>query len=144
LIDAQAKFLDDTTEVLWNWRYLSMKVAYNGSQEYEEQYAKSVADYEAGIWDTLSRLRNQASKSRRLVSEKGYKTLVDLYRDIVRLDGQLDQIVRQKAPARERAAALSPIHERLYSDMTQRLDESLAILAEEVKLSTAQAQRDVR
>src|SRR5262249_61203733 len=27
VIEAQSKFLDDLTETLWNWRYLSMKVA---------------------------------------------------------------------------------------------------------------------
>jgi hypothetical protein len=144
VIDAQAKFLDDTTEVLWNWRYLSMKVGFNGSEEREEQYATSVTEYEAGIWDSLSALRNQASKSRRLVSEKGYEHLVALYRDIVKLDGELDQILRQKLPPKERAAALRPIHETLYAEMTQRLDDTLAVLAEEVQLSTAQSERHAR
>jgi hypothetical protein len=27
VIEAQSKFLDDLTETLWSWRYLSMKVA---------------------------------------------------------------------------------------------------------------------
>ena len=144
VIDAQAKFLDDTTEVLWNWRYLSMKVAFNGSHEREEQYAKSVAEYEAKIWDSLSKLRKQASKSRRLISENGYENLVALYRDIAKLDGELDQIVRRNLPPKERAAALHPIHERLYEEMTQKLDKTLAVLAEEVQLSTAYSQSGAR
>ena len=134
LIDAQSKFLDDTTEVLWTWRYLSMKVAFNGSEEREEQYAKSVIEYEQGIWDVLSKIRNQTSKSRRLVSEDSYKDLVSLYRRIVALDGRLDEIVRGRLPPKERAKALQPIQEELYGDMTQKLDDTLYLLAKEAHL----------
>lgn len=132
LIEAQARFLDETTEVLWNWRYLSMKVAYNGDGRREEQYAASVAAYEAGIWDVLSKLRNQTSKSRRLVSEKGYTNLVALYKKIVELDARLDEIVRQKLPVEARAKALAPISKKLYDEMTQSLDDTLDLLAREV------------
>jgi hypothetical protein len=134
LIEAQSKFLDDTTEILWTWRYLSMKVAFNGSEEREEQYAKSVSEYEEGIWDVLSKLRNQTSKSRRLVSERGYQNLVSLYKHIVELDAQLDRIVRGRLPPKERAKALRPIGKALYSEMTEKLDETLDVLAQEVKL----------
>ena len=65
--------------------------------------------YEAGIWDVLSKLRNQTSKSRRLASEKAYKSLVALYDRITELDGRLDRIVRQTLPPKERAEALAPI-----------------------------------
>jgi len=134
LIDAQSKFLDDTTESLWAWRYLSMKVAFNGSEEREEQYAKAVTEYEGQIWDVLSKIRNQTSKSRRLVSEKGYKRLVSLYKDIAELDGKLDRIVRGRLPSKERAEALQPIQGALYGEMTQKLDETLDLLADEVHL----------
>jgi hypothetical protein len=39
---------------------------------------------------------------------------------------------------------LRPIHETLYAEMTQRLDDTLAVLAEEVQLSTAQSERHAR
>jgi hypothetical protein len=134
IIEAQSQFLDDTTEILWNWRYLSMKVAFNGSQEREEQYAVAVKEYEAGIWDVLSKLRNKTTISRRLVSDRGYMSLVALYDRIVELDSLLDQIVRRKTPAKERAAALAPIQEELRYEMTQRIDETLDLLAQEAHL----------
>jgi hypothetical protein len=136
IIEAQSTFLDETTETLWRWRYLSMKVAYNGTEQREEQYAASVKEYEAGIWDVLSDLRNHTSKSRRLVSEKGYQSLVTLYDQITDLDGRLDQIVRQKLPPKERAEALEVIHRELRWEMTQKLDDTLALLAQEVQLTS--------
>jgi hypothetical protein len=139
IIEAQSKFLDDTTEILWSWRYLSMKVAFNGSAQREEQYTVAVREYEAGIWDVLSKLRNQTSVSRRLISEQGYRQLVALYDRIVELDSRLDQIVRRGATANERAAALVPIQNELRSEMTQQLDETLDLLANEVQLKSPQS-----
>ena len=142
LIDAQSKFLDDITETLWKWRYLSMKVAFNGSEQREEQYALAVKEYETGIWDVLSRLRNQTSQSRRLISEQGYLSLVALYDRIVEFDARLDEIVRRKVAAQERVAALAPIQKELRSEMTQKLDETLYKLAREVHLEAPRASRN--
>lgn len=132
LIDAQSRFLDETTEALWNWRYLSMKVAYNGAESRDEQYTLAVSGYEAGIWDTLNRIRSQTSKARRLVSEKGYQNLVGLYQRIVELDAELDGIVRQRLSTEQRAKALAPISKRIYSEMSAELDQTLDVLAQEV------------
>jgi|SoiMethySBSTD1v2_1073268.scaffolds.fasta_scaffold1975527_1 hypothetical protein len=70
LIDAQAKFLDDITEALWQWRYLSIRVTFHADDSAEERYTASVKDYEGKIWDTLSKLRNEISKSRRLYQRR--------------------------------------------------------------------------
>jgi hypothetical protein len=69
VIEAQSKFLDEITETLWNWRYLSMKVAYYGMGDQGPSYAAARKDYDLQIWDVLNRLRNQINRSRRLASE---------------------------------------------------------------------------
>src|SRR5262245_14161307 len=107
VIEAQSKFLDDITETLWNWRYLSMKVAYYGMGDEGPSYTAARKDYELHIWDVLSRLRNQINKSRRLASENAYKTLVSLYDQIVEIDAQL------AAAARE-ASSMPTHHNRRY------------------------------
>ena len=134
LIDAQSNFLDETTEVLWAWRYLSMKVAYDGSTPVDDLYAASVLEYQKGIWGILSRLRNQTSKARRLVSESGYKRMVALYDQIVELDGQIEGLVRAQMPLERRTEAFSPIQERLRNELTEKLDSTLYSLAKEVQL----------
>src|SRR5947209_511654 len=91
VIEAQSKFLDEITETLWSWRYLSMKVAYYGMGDQGPLYAAARKDYELQIWDVLSKLRSQINKSRRLASEEAYKTLVSLYDRIVEIDAQLSQ-----------------------------------------------------
>src|SRR5262245_3239151 len=85
VIEAQSKLLDDITKNLWAWRYLVMKVAYTGRGNKEKKHAAAVKKYEVRIWRLLSRMRNHASRSRRLVSEKGYLSLRALYQDVVNL-----------------------------------------------------------
>jgi hypothetical protein len=134
LIDAQSNFLDETAEVLWAWRYLSMKVAYDGSAPVDDLYAASVLEYQKGIWGILSRLRKQTSKARRLVSESGYERMVALYDQIVELDGQIEGLVRAQMPLEKRTEAFSPIQVCLRNEMTEKLDSTLYALAKEVQL----------
>ena len=134
MIEAQSKFLDETTEVLWAWRYLSMKIAFDGHNSLEERYAASKLEYQKGIWDVLSKLRNQTSKARRVVSESGYKQMVALYDQIVELDGRIDSIVRVKMSPEYRVTAFEPIQKQLRYEMTEKLDATLYGLAQEVRL----------
>ena len=134
LIDAQAKFLDDITEALWQWRYLSIRVTFHADDSAEERYTASVKDYEGKIWDTLSKLRNEISKSRRLVSEEAYKSLVSLYDHITDLDSELAGFVRADLPRQKRIAAVAELQKMLRWEMTAKLDEVIDMLAREVGL----------
>jgi hypothetical protein len=69
IIEAQSELIDDITKTLWEWRYLSIKVSYYGVGRKKSLYTAAQKDYEARIWDVLSALRFQITKSRRLVSE---------------------------------------------------------------------------
>jgi hypothetical protein len=62
--------------------------------------------------------------------------LVALYDRIAELDLRLDRVVRLRTPAKERAASLAPIQKELRSEMTQKLDETLYVLAQEVQLKS--------
>jgi hypothetical protein len=134
LIDAQAKFLDEITEALWHWRYLSIRVTFHADDPTEERYTAAVEDYEGKIWDVLSSLRNLISKSRRLVSEEAYKSLVSLYDRITELDSQLAQFVRTDLPRQRRIAAVADLQKTLRWEMTAKLDEVIDMLAREVGL----------
>jgi hypothetical protein len=133
VIEAQSKFLDDLTETLWNWRYLSMKVAYYGMGDEGPSYAAARKDYELQIWDVLSRLRNQINKSRRLASENAYKTLVSLYDRIVEIDAQLTEAARQ-SPSPKQSKELSRLNTVIRWEMTEKLDEVVDLLAKELRL----------
>ena len=133
LIEAQAEFLDELTDTLWSWRYLTIRVAYYG-QSAQNKYVAAVSDYEEQIWDVLFKLRKQTSKSRRLVSEETYKRLVELYDRIV---GELDPELREaisKLDSSERVAALAKLNERLRWQETKNLDDVIDAIAAEVGL----------
>jgi hypothetical protein len=133
IIEAQAQFLDELTETLWSWRYLTIKVAYYGLDK-QQEYAAAIRDYDTEIWDVLFKLRKQTSKSRRLVSEKTYKRLVDLYDRIV---GEIDRELREAIATSDgsaRAAALAKLNERLRWQETKDLDELIDAIAAEVGL----------
>jgi len=133
VIEAQSKFLDDLTETLWTWRYLSMKVAYYGMGDEGPSYAAARKDYELQIWDVLSRLRSQINKSRRLASENAYKTLVSLYDRIVDIDVQLTEAARQ-SPSPKQSEELSRLNTVIRWEMTEKLDEVVDLLAKELRL----------
>jgi hypothetical protein len=138
IIEAQSQFLDEITEILWSWRYLSIKVTFNADDIRGAHYAAAVTEYESEIWDVLSKLRKQISKSRRLISETGYRNLVSLYDRIVELDGNLASAIRNKSlQEADRVAALAAIHKILRWELTEKLDETIASLAQEVGLKPA-------
>ena len=118
IIEAQSDFLDETTETLWRWRYLSMKVAFNGLEQRARTNMQCLSEgYPAGIWD-----RARASFGTKQASREG-----SLPRKPTRASsrytiespelraGRLDQIVRQRLPPKERAEALAPIQAALRS-----------------------------
>ena len=131
LLETQSKYLDETAEALWNWRYLSMKVAFNGSEGREADYQTAATEYQRAIWDVLSRIRLQTSKARRLTSERGYNAMVQFYDQIVEFDGRLDGVVRQKSSVDKRATELAPFQQSLRTTLTKRIDEVMALLAQE-------------
>ena len=132
LIDAQAKFLEDLTEALWQWRYLSMKVVYSGEPA---EHAAAVKEYRVNIWNNLNRFRTLATKARGLVSERGHQDLLKLYETIVAYDARLDALVSGNTSGSARAAALSPMHGELRDRMTNEIDRVLDLVARETRLS---------
>jgi len=137
LIEAQAKFLDDITGLLWRWRYLAIKVAYYGGLGIEDQYEAAWREYDESIWDVLNDVRSEVSVSRRLVSEPAYRALRHIYEeDMVRVDRQLSG-ARVAQSGEPRQAALSELNRNIYSAVTDRIDETLADVASEIGLSSA-------
>jgi hypothetical protein len=136
VIEAQSKFLDEITETLWRWRYLSMKVAFYGGENHEAaSFEAAFKEYDSQIWDVLSTLRNRITKSRRLASENSYKTLVSLYDRIVEIDAQLTKVSREP-PTFDRSVELSKLNELIRWEITEKLDEVVDSLAKELRLKS--------
>jgi hypothetical protein len=61
IIDAQAAFLDELSQVLWEWRYTAMKITYYGSSGKQELYEQSCEKYQNEIWQHLNKIRNYSA-----------------------------------------------------------------------------------
>jgi len=137
LIEAQAKFLDDLTNLLWRWRYTSIKVAYYGGQETEDRYEAAWREYDESIWEVLNGVRSEVSLSRRLVSEPAYRTLRSIYEeDMVKLDRQLSG-AREAHPLDQRRMVFGALNRDIYDGITDRIDATLAEVAAQIGLSSA-------
>jgi hypothetical protein len=132
VIEAQSKFLDDLSQGLWNWRYLAIKVTYYGGHAADDKYAAARKDYDDRVWDTLNRVRNEISRSRRLVSETSYTGLLELYKEMVELDMELSSC--SEKPNVDRGWALAKMNHHIYSHFTKKIDDTLDALASEMSL----------
>jgi hypothetical protein len=141
IIDAQSALLDDLSRQLWRWRYLSMRLAYYGSkdtsygnQDMTEQFKQAEEDYERELWDVLNQMRNEISRSRRLVSEQAYQQLLTFYKeDMMALENDISNARREERDIDKYTAFLAVNH-KIFGDVTARIDEMLNNLAEEMNL----------
>jgi hypothetical protein len=134
IIDAQSKLLDDLSRQLWRWRYLSIRLTYYGSQGKWEGLKQAEEDYERELWDVLNQMRNEISRSRRLVSERAYEQLLAFYKeDMMALEDDISSARREERDI-DKCAAFLTVNRQIFGDVTARIDQILNNLAGEMKL----------
>lgn len=135
IIEAQSQLLDDLSRILWTWRYLAKKVTYYASEANREKFEIAKREYDKDVWDLLNELRVQASKSRRLASEKAYRKLLDCYAYVVHdVDLQISALARRDeldSTAIEQATLLS---QRFTEEVSNNIDEIIDNIASELHL----------
>lgn len=132
IIDAQAKLLDDLSQLLWKWRYLAKKVVYYGAQENTERFELARKQYDEAVWDILNEFRIEISRSRRLVSERAYEKLDSLYNYVVHdLDVSISEVIRTDKPDVEKSREIA---ERFSVEVSKKLDDAMDDLASELDL----------
>lgn len=92
IIEAQSRLIDDISRILWQWRYLSIKVAYYGSSDNNEKYDMIKKEYDESIWNILNQFRNEITKARMLASDDSYQKLLNFYEYIVELDKKISSL----------------------------------------------------
>jgi len=134
VIEAQSKFLDDISHILWKWRYLSIKVVYYANRDSIEKYKSVKKEYDENIWEVFNQVRSEISKSRRLVSEKSYKDLLELYTYMVELDKKISSLIERDGPESKWENEASILNTLIYVDVTKKIDEIVNSLATELHL----------
>ena len=134
VIEAQSKLLDDLSELLWRWRYLSIRIAYYGLLGDAEDYGRAEDEYDRQVWDVFDGVRVQISRARRLASEEAYNVLLRFYEEqLVELDKELMR-ARDTAPDNRRAVYFE-LNKRIMSDTSTQIDNVLHEIAHVVGLS---------
>lgn len=133
LIDAQSALLDEITRAVWAWRYLAKQVVYYGAQGDEERFLTAKKKYENEVWGQLDGFRTQISKSRRLISERAFASLNELYEFIVHdVDLSISNVMN--SPGIDRSAC-SAIAMRFSREVSTKLDDALLLLANDLGLA---------
>ncbi len=130
ILKAQSSLIDDLTNTLWNWRYLSKKVVYYAASG-DARYPDAARDYESRIWDLLTHFRIQTSKARRLLSEKAYVEFEQFYQYITSdIDIKVSALIVQqdRTHISKIAAELS---DRFSNEVSKQIDDMLKKVAEE-------------
>jgi hypothetical protein len=137
IIEAQSKLLDDLSELLWRWRYLTIKVTYYAVRGGGEAYEAARKDYDEKIWEVLGDMRREVSLSIRLVSDKSYQTLLAQYRYMSDLDQRVSALMNADARAEGWRAEAGELHAHIRAEVTTRIDGLINALAEELHLKAA-------
>jgi hypothetical protein len=136
IIDAQASFLDELSQVLWEWRYAAMKITYYGSSGKQELYEQSCEEYQSEIWLHLNKIRCITSKSRRLASENCYQELLKFYFRIVDLDKRIFKAINIVEPKWERELELSDLNVEIFELVSPEIDELLFLISHRLGLQS--------
>jgi hypothetical protein len=137
IVESQIKFLEDLSNLLWKWRYASVKVTfYGGANGDMKNYDIARAEYDKDVWDLLQSLRAEISRSRRFVSEKTYIALLSLYDEIKTLDRDMPVSIESKDLDVKLQQKYRELNIEIVNTFSQKIDDILDVVANELKLKT--------
>jgi hypothetical protein len=139
ILESQANLLDDLTKALWAWRYQLMRVTYAGAEQSAEALESAWGAYDKSMWESLHSVRVQTTRARRLVSKPAYIKLIAQYDRIIEVDRRLGAAMKLKADVRKRE--LEEMNHEMLTDISSAIDDSLHMVAEEVRLVSPEAAR---
>jgi hypothetical protein len=134
IIEAQSKFLDDISQLLWKWRSVNIKVVYYGSTNRKDRYNNAKKEYEEVMWDIMNNLRGEIGRSRRLASEKAYQDLVALYWELVGLAIKVTTLIANEESDENIRQHFAELNQVINSQLTVKIDDMLNFLATELRL----------
>jgi hypothetical protein len=140
LIDAQGDLLEAISSAFWKWRYSFIRVTYYGANDNSEECEAAWKCYCESVWEILSQIRFQVSRSKWLVSNKQFESLLNFYHQIIELDTKLYTSINNSDSIR-RDVELGDLNKLIYGEISDQLDELTNDLAIEMNIS-AESQID--
>ncbi len=134
IIEAQSKFLDDISQTLWEWRYMSIKVVYYATSNNVKQFNIATKEYDDKIWEVFNQIRRDISISRRLLPEKAFQELLSFYAFMVELDKQVSSLLISDELNEYITNKAAKLNGHIYTDVTEKIDKVIDYLASELHL----------
>jgi hypothetical protein len=134
VIEAQARLLEDLSQMLWGFLLLSLEVTYYATRRDEEKFQDAWRVYDASSWDYFGKIRAEISKARRLTSPETHDALLSVY-DAWFMGFDLD-LTSAARSYKVGDPAWPDLHNRIYGEGVVRIDGALTDLAEELQLTT--------
>jgi hypothetical protein len=135
IIESQSVLFDDFIQVLWRWRYTSIKTVYYGGRNYSERYIDAKTEYDKNIWDIFQQTRQGISRLGRFVSTEFYQELLDFYDYLVKIDGEITLLIQNETLSENEIRKFSDLNDILYYEATIKIDNLIKQLANELHLA---------
>ena len=134
VIDAQVQLLENLSQLLWSFQLAAIEVSYYTAAGDRTLYEKALHKYDESSGDLLGKIRAEVSKSLRLTSVPTYNALKELY-----YDGLLDLDIRLRKLIEGHERDWSRFNRYAVYEFSERVDNVLNNLAEELRLNGAAA-----
>jgi hypothetical protein len=79
VIKAQTQFLNEFSHLIWEFHKIAQRVSFTRLEGDRKAYQIAVKEYEAAIWDSLSKIRSAIGAARWFCSDAAHKALVEWY-----------------------------------------------------------------
>ena len=131
VINAQKKFLEELSDLAWDFQLRVMEVTYTRSFGTEETFTAVFEKYDIDSWGLLREIRSTIGTARWFVDDATYQLLSEYYHEwIVAIDSSMMGLVRSDASLQD----WEEYHQFLYRETSVKTDELFGNLARRFSL----------
>jgi hypothetical protein len=136
LIESQVKFLENLSNLLWEYLYLAIQPSYyKACFPDPERFAVAIKNYDGQSWSIFGKFRAEVSLAQRLTSPETYRQLNDLYQSWVNdIDNWISGWEKKEFDS-EGLQKLAGEHNKRLNDEHRKIDAILSRIANELQLS---------
>lgn len=143
IIEAQVQFLDNMTQLLWEYQLLAIEVSYYNPEFQKDLYAKAVEQYRQKSASFFYKIRAEMSKALRLTSDKTFKSSKRYitYEHLVSLDMVLNNLIENQETSEMPIEGWLEFNQHAVFNLSELVDNALNNVAKELQLKGSDASR---
>jgi len=134
IITAQIRLLEQFSSLSWKYLFAAFKVSYSYASETEKAQRTASDEFAPLSWQLLMEIRATLSFAKRLASPQTQALLKETYDWMVWLDQKIWTMVTQQ----DTAGVWREFHDQQFTEAGDRVDCTIASLAQDLNLSALQ------